>query len=68
MTVNPPATVTVAGGNLFQIAAAHLGSATLWNSIAALNGLTDPWLVGVVTLRLPRLAPLPGNGGILGAP
>lgn len=46
-------TITVAGGNLFRIAAEELGDATQWIRIARLNGLSDPMLKGVVTLRLP---------------
>lgn len=57
--------ITVAGGNLFQIASVYLGDATQWNRIAALNGLTDPKLVGVFTLQLPPFDASAGNGGIL---
>ena len=46
-------TVTVAGGTLFRVAADELGDATQWVRIAALNGLNDPMLSGVVTLKLP---------------
>ncbi len=46
-------TVTVAGGTLFRVAADELGDATQWVRIAQLNGLSDPMLVGVVTLKLP---------------
>ncbi len=49
-------TITVAGGNLFRIAAEELGDATQWIRIARLNGLSDPMLTGVVTLRLPARA------------
>lgn len=59
--------ITVAGGNLFQIASAYLGDATQWNRIAALNGLIDPVLTGVVTLSLPPFDPGAGNGGVLDA-
>ena len=55
-------TITVAGGNLFRIAAAELGDATQWNRIAALNGLADPVLSGVMQLRLPPLDPGAGGG------
>jgi nucleoid-associated protein YgaU len=65
MTINPK-TITVAGGNLFQIAAQYLGDATQWNRIATLNGLTDPNIVGIVTLKLPPMKVGGGNGGILG--
>jgi hypothetical protein len=55
--------ITVAGGNLFQIAARYLGDATQWVRIAALNGLSDPMLQGVVTLLLPAVDPS-ATGGI----
>lgn len=48
-----PAVVTVAGGTLFRLAMVHLGDATQWVRIARLNGLDDPVLTGLVTLRLP---------------
>ncbi len=46
-------TITVAGGDLFRIAAEQLGDATQWIRIARLNNLSDPMLGGVVTLLLP---------------
>lgn len=55
-------TVTVAGGNLFRIAAEQLGDATQWNRIARLNGLSDPVLVGVVVLKLPAQDASAGGG------
>jgi hypothetical protein len=55
-------TLTIAGGNLFQIAAAQLGDATQWVRIAALNNLDDPMLQGVVTLTLPDVDPSAGGG------
>jgi hypothetical protein len=67
-------TITIAGGNLFQIAAQELGDAQQWNRIAALNGLTDFMVSGVVTLQIPPSIPnlLASNpdlgGGVLGAP
>jgi hypothetical protein len=39
-------TVTIIGGNLFEIAAAQLGSALQWINIARTNKLTDPMLSG----------------------
>jgi hypothetical protein len=53
--------ITVAGGDLFHIAASQLGDATQWIRIAQLNGLSDPMLTGVTTLALP--APNPAAGG-----
>jgi hypothetical protein len=55
-------TITVAGGNLFQIAAGQLGDATQWVRIAQLNGISDPVLVGVVTLLIPVVNPQAGGG------
>ncbi|MBV8397383.1 MAG: hypothetical protein JOZ58_13285 [Acetobacteraceae bacterium] len=54
--------ITVVGGNLFQIAADQLGDATQWIRIAQLNGLSDPFLVGVVTLLIPDPDPNAGGG------
>jgi len=61
-------TITVAGGNLYRIAAEQLGDATQWNRIALVNNLLDPFLQGVVTLTIPPVDPAGGNGGILGQP
>jgi hypothetical protein len=54
--------ITVAGGNLFRIAAEQLGDATQWIRIAQLNRLSDPMLQGVVTLLLPETDPNAGGG------
>jgi hypothetical protein len=54
--------ITVAGGNLFQIAAQQLGDATQWIRIAQLNNLSDPMLAGVVTLLLPDSNANAGGG------
>jgi hypothetical protein len=64
-------TITVAGGNLFAIAAQQLGDATQWNRIAQLNGLWDPFFTGVATLQIPppaQGAQAAGTDGILGLP
>jgi hypothetical protein len=63
--MNGLTTITVAGGNLFRIAAEQLGDATQWNRIASLNGLTDPFLPGITTLIIPPVNTNAGNGGIL---
>ena len=55
-------TITVAGGNLFQIAFQQLGDATQWDRVAALNGLIDPFLTGIVTLQIPSVDPTAGGG------
>ena len=55
-------TIQVAGGDLFRVAAAYLGDATQWVRIAQLNGMSDPWLAGPVTLRIPDRNPAAGGG------
>ncbi len=55
-------TITVAGGNLFRVAAEQLGDATQWICIAQLNNLSDPMLSGVVTLLIPETNPSAGGG------
>jgi hypothetical protein len=46
-------TITVIGGNLWQISARHLQDATQAWRIGAINGLSDPMIVGQVTLLIP---------------
>ncbi len=55
-------TLTVAGGNLFQIAAVELADATQWIRIAQLNNLSDPVLPTVTTLLIPDVDPNAGGG------
>ena len=55
-------TVTVAGGTLFRVALDWLDDATQWVLVAQLNGLTDPMLSGLTTLRLPPVDPNAGGG------
>ncbi len=55
-------TITTAGGNLYQIAAAELADATQWIRIAQLNNLSDPILQGLVTLAIPNPDPTKGGG------
>jgi hypothetical protein len=60
---NSPNTLTVGGGNLFQIAEQEFADATAWAAIARANGLTDPFIQGIETLVIPAA---PGDsGGIL---
>lgn len=55
--------VTVAGGNLFQLASKVYGKAEAWTGIAKANGLKDPTVQGVQTLNIPVT---PDNsGGVL---
>ncbi|MCG7388746.1 hypothetical protein [Pantoea sp. ACRSB] len=46
-------TVTLSGGNLYQVASDQYGDASLWSSIASVNGLSDPQLSGINTLTIP---------------
>jgi len=55
-------TITVTGGNLFQIAASELADATQWIRIAQLNNILDPMLIGVVTLMIPDVDQDAGGG------
>lgn len=54
--------ITTAGGDLFRLALEQLGDATQWNRIAALNGLDDPVLDGLQTLRVPERDASAGGG------
>ena len=54
-------TITTAGGNLFQIAAAQLNDATQWVRIAQANNLSDPILQGLTTLVIPDPDPTAGG-------
>ena len=54
--------ITVAGDNLFRIAAVELGDATQWIRIAEMNQITDPVLTGVRTLLLPDFNANAGGG------
>jgi hypothetical protein len=55
--------ITVAGTNLYRVAAQQYGDPSAWTTIANANGLTDPMITGVVTLNIPALSD--GSGGIL---
>jgi nucleoid-associated protein YgaU len=54
--------VTVAGDNLFRIAAEQLADATQWIRIAELNNISDPMLSGVTTLLIPEINSDAGGG------
>jgi len=54
--------ITVAGGNLFALAAKYLNDATQWIRIAQANNLSDPVLNGVVTLTIPPVNAAAGGG------
>lgn len=54
--------ITVAGGNLFALAAQYLSDATQWTRIAQMNGLSDPILQGVNKLLIPPVDASKGGG------
>lgn len=54
--------IILTGGNLFDIAAKYLGDATQWVRIAALNGISDPWLTGLNTISIPERDSNAGGG------
>jgi len=41
------------GMTLFHLAAKHLGDATQWTRIAAVNNIQDPFLVHAINLSIP---------------
>jgi len=47
-------TITVTGGNLFDLASKHYGDASGWTSIAKANNLSDPEITGINTLIIPQ--------------
>ena len=56
-------TLTVCGGNLFDVACRVLGDAARWSDLAALNGIDDPWLNGIITLVIPASSKVGSLGG-----
>ncbi len=54
--------ITVSGGNLFQIAAQYLGDATMWIYLAELNQIQDPFFQTITVLALPAASNLQGGG------
>jgi nucleoid-associated protein YgaU len=58
-----PQIETFVGNDLYHIAAQYLGDATQWVVLAQLNGITDPFLIGVNTLTIPDPDPS-RTGGI----
>jgi hypothetical protein len=55
-------TIVASGGNLFEIAAAQLGSALQWINIARANNLSDPMLSGQNQLVIPSFSSVFSNG------
>lgn len=55
-------TILVAGTDLFSVASRELGDAAQWYRIAALTGVSDPMIYGLVTLQIPEFDASAGNG------
>jgi hypothetical protein len=55
-------TINTIGGNLFEIAAAELGSALQWINIARANGMRDPVIVGQVEIIIPPFSSVFSDG------
>lgn len=56
----------VSGTNLFEIAMRETGDPLQWVAIAALNGLSDPWITGQTDILIPPVLPSGPQTGILG--
>jgi hypothetical protein len=61
----PAKVLRVSGTTLFQIAMQQTGDPLQWVAIAELNGITDPWIVGLTTLLIPPIFPTGAQTGIL---
>lgn len=62
----PAKIVRVSGTTLFRVAMEQAGDPLQWPAIAALNGLTDPWITAQVDLKIPPVFPTGTPTGILG--
>jgi hypothetical protein len=57
-------TVIVDSTTLFHIASLYLRDATAWGQLATINGIEDPWLSGLTSLKIPT--PANSSGGPIG--
>lgn len=62
----PTRVVRVSNTTLFDLAARYLGDALYWPTLATINGLTDPWIVGAAAIQIPAAVPGGTPTGILG--
>lgn len=60
----PTNVVWVQGTTLFEVAADNLGNAMYWGAIAAINGLTDPWINTLTQLKIPIIFNKADTSGI----
>ena len=58
----PTTSIVTTGGTLFHLAARYLSSPLEWHRVAAANRISDPWLLGLSTLRLPAANPADASG------
>lgn len=58
-------TITVSGGNLYDIAAKEYGDSAGAALIMQANGLLDPTITGNTTLIIPPYSAIAANGGVL---
>ena len=58
----PAKIIRVSNTTLFRVAELEFGDATLWEKIADLNGLTDPWITGHVELKIPSSSQVGARG------
>ena len=55
-------TLSVSGTTLFHIAAAELGSALQWITVARMNQISDPMITSLTTLKIPSRSALFEDG------
>lgn len=63
----PARSVPASHTTLFDIAMQQTGDPLQWVAIARLNGLIDPWIVGLENILIPPVLPSGTQTGILGA-
>lgn len=61
------ANLTVAGGNLYALAAQEYGDPMAWTALAQANGLADPMISGIATVVVPAKPAPADSTGVLNA-